>query len=87
MKNKLLLYKGYTAKDVKNGNKLDITYGENGKIRVIIPAHFNGEVNVGFVSPIYWRAAEIISVLAYIVLAFCLIKGKRRSQCAEQITN
>ena len=83
----LLLYKGYTAKDVKNGNKLDITYGENGKIRVIIPAHFNGEVNVGFVSPIYWRAAEIISVLAYIVLAFYLIKGKRRSQCAEQITN
>lgn len=57
----LLLYKGYRAYDTVSGSELQLTYGENNVVRVLLPAQYDGEVKVKFVSPISWRIGEIIT--------------------------
>lgn len=71
----LLYYKGYTAVD-ENGEKLPIAVGENGKVRVEIPAEFDGQVHVYFASPWYWRGAELVSVVT--VIGFALTERRNR---------
>lgn len=64
----LLLYKGYKAWDTETGEELSLTYGENYNIRVLVPAGYSGELIVKFVSPFYWRIAEVISAICYLAL-------------------
>ncbi len=65
----LLLYKGYRAYDADSGERLDITYNSNNQIRVLLPAFFTGKIEVEFVSPIYWRVAEAVSLIMLVSLA------------------
>lgn len=60
----LLLYKGYHARDVDSGAELEITHNPNNQVRVLLPASFSGTVDVRFVSPFYWRLAEVVSLAA-----------------------
>lgn len=71
----LLLYKGYQAINVDTGQKMQVCAGENNLVRVLIPAGFEGEINVNFRSPVYWRISELVSLAAVTVL---LIMGWRR---------
>ncbi|MCR4648821.1 MAG: hypothetical protein K5776_07060 [Lachnospiraceae bacterium] len=77
-----LNYKGYRAKDSK-GNNLKVVTGENNLVRVIIPGGFSDEISVKFVSPIYWRIAEIISLLSLAALIVYLIKENSRKRILE----
>ena len=63
----LLSYKGYRAKDGE-GRRLVVTDGTNHLLRVQVPAGFAGEIRVDFVSPLYWRISEIISLATLIGL-------------------
>ncbi|MCI9142146.1 MAG: hypothetical protein HFH87_05905 [Lachnospiraceae bacterium] len=77
----LLLYKGYRAVDTDTGQKMQVCAGENNVVRVLIPAGFEGEINVDFRSPIYWRIGEIVSLATVILL---LITGwKRKIHCID----
>ena len=67
----LLYYKGYRSFDSASGQPLECYDGENHFVSVRIPAGYEGTVVTRFVSPWYWRAAEIISLLSFIV--FCLL--------------
>lgn len=60
----LLLYKKYTARDIETGLSLEMVYNDNYELRVIVPAGYSGEILVQYQSPLYWRAAELVSVLA-----------------------
>jgi len=73
----LLFYKGYQARDTNSGESLMITQGENGKVRVTLPAGYAGAFSVSFVSPWYWRAAEIISLLCVLVLGASVLWRRR----------
>ena len=73
----LLFYKGYQARDTNSGESLMVTQGENGKVRVNLPAGYAGEFSVSFVSPWYWRAAEIISLLCVLVLGASVLWRRR----------
>lgn len=64
----ILLYKGYRAVNTDTGEEMDLCAGENNVIRVIIPAGFEGSLEVDFVSPVYWRISELISVLTAVML-------------------
>ena len=80
----LLLYKGYKALDTDKKTEMTIIEGENGLVRIIIPANYEGHIKVSFVSPVYWRVAEIFSLIAYLALfASCFKKG-RREKCKNQ---
>jgi len=72
----LLYYKGYRAVTSNHPGVLQTDRGDNGRVRVILPAGFTGNVMVSFVSPWYWRAAEGISLLGIFSAAIYLIYPK-----------
>ena len=75
-------YKGYQVKD-EAGKAYAITDGEENEITVQLPADFSGKLYVSFVEPIYWRIAEIISVISLITFVGFLIyihNGKKHDK-------
>lgn len=63
----LLYYKGYYAKS--GSGELPISYGENNRIKIQIPAGFQDSVQIGFSQPWYWVAAELVSLVFWLGVA------------------
>lgn len=61
-----LMYPGYTATAVDSKEKLAVTFGNNNVVRVILPSHFAGKIEVYFAGKWYWKVATMISVLSVI---------------------
>ncbi len=72
----LLHYYGYRA--YAEGVQLPVCKGDNNVVRVIIPAGFDAQVKVRFVSPWYWRVAEIVSYM--MLLSFLVVYVLRRRE-------
>lgn len=72
----LLLYKGYRAYNTDSGEALEITYNSNNQVRVLLPAFFSGNIEIKFVSPVYWRVAEAASLVMLVYLAVTLFRGR-----------
>jgi len=71
----MLCYKGYAARDAESGLKLQVEAGNNFAVRVIVPAGFEGRIEVDFEGMWYWRAAELFSLFSLIaVCAKSLLK-------------
>ena len=66
----LLFYKGYQSWDMDTGERFKVQAGENFCVRVCLPGEYSGTVRTAFVSPVYWRIAEGISVFF-----FCMLVG------------
>lgn len=77
----LLLYKGYRAVDAESGQKMQLTAGENNVIRVLIPANYEGSLKLNFVSPIYWRISEVITLITIMTLIVIGWKYRRKRAC------
>lgn len=75
----LLLYKGYNAYSPDHKQTLEITYGANNLVRVLLPAGFEGQIRVRFISPAYWRMAELLSLAALIGLIWRIRRHLFRS--------
>lgn len=75
----LLYYKGYRAYDINSGERLEVYDGTNHVVGVAVPAGYTGTIRVTFTSPWYWRVAEVVNLLAVIVLC---IAGSRRKGMA-----
>lgn len=68
----LLYYRGYQARDMKTGNALMVSDGENHVVRVEVPEGYQGNIYTSFYSPWYWRAAEAVTLLSWCgFLIFC----------------
>ena len=52
--------------------------GENHAVFVEVPAGYTGIISVEFVSPWYWRVAEIINVLGVIGILICYRRDKKK---------
>ena len=76
----LLYYYGYRAYDKASGQELTITTSDNFAVCVEVPAGYEGTVHVAFYSPWYWRVAEIVSVLSFVVLTVGVILEKKRER-------
>lgn len=72
----LFSYKGYQAVD-ENGREMELSDGENGVLRLTVPAGYEGTVEVDFVSPWYWRLSELISLLTAAGLAVGMFWKRR----------
>ena len=60
----LLNYKKYVAKDRSTGRYLEITNTPEHILQVVIPEKYEGEFEVYYTEPVYWRLSEILSVFA-----------------------
>ncbi len=69
----LLHYTGYRAYDTSSGEELEVMCGTNNVVRVLLPAGFEGEVEVKFVSPIHWRIGEGVTYLWYFSMAVLFV--------------
>ena len=70
-------YKGFVATDKTTGEKLDTTCDERHILTVLLPAGYQGTVQVCFRQPWYWRVAEIVSLAVLIALFVYGWKGYR----------
>lgn len=74
----MLLYKGYHAKDAATGEVFPVTVGENGHVRAILPAGYQGTVKVWYSGMWYWRVAEGITFLFWaFVIAGKIVQWKK----------
>lgn len=69
----LLAYDGYEAKDDK-GNKLSLSKNDNGVLMINIPAGFAGNVTIKYAGFWYWRVAEIISAVTFVIFLYSAVK-------------
>ncbi|MCD7836966.1 MAG: YfhO family protein [Lachnospiraceae bacterium] len=82
----LLYYKGYKAYDMESGDDLKCYSGENCVVTVEIPAGFDGDIIVKFVSPWYWHIGEAVTVATLIVMIFVCVLGRRsKAEEAESV--
>lgn len=76
----LLYYKGYKAVDKNTKEELDVFLGGNSVVTVKVPPLYKGEVYVSFVSPWYWRLAELTSFVTFVVFVVVYILRRKRSE-------
>lgn len=74
----ILMYKGYQAFDDTTGQRLEIGDGFNHKLRIGLPAQYEGTVCVDFVEPFYWRIAELVSLFTLAGLCAAAAWGRRK---------
>jgi len=80
----LLYYQGYDAVDKNTGEHLRVCAGTNGVVRVLIPAHYSGEIHVWFHEPLLWRVAEIVSVGTLLGLLVIFWIGKKKTEVPHE---
>lgn len=67
----MLLYKGYRAQDTETGERFEVQAGENQMVRVQLPEGYSGTLHVWYAGMWYWRAAELVSLVA-LTAVICL---------------
>ena len=60
-------YGHYYAVDEATGDAYALGTGENARITLNIPAGYTGTIVIAYHAPVYWRAFELVSLLALIV--------------------
>lgn len=83
----LLLYKGYRAMDAGTTEPLRLCAGENNVIRVLLPANYEGMLDVDFVPPRYWRVGEWISAATIAALAALFPRRAKKSKVGMECEN
>ena len=78
----LLYYGGYRAFD-ETGKALPVVSGDNHVVRVILPAGYTGGVTAGFVSPGYWRIAELISIFSTVGIVILWLRRRKYGRIPE----
>ena len=76
----LLHYYGYRAYAGEEKTQLSVCKGDNNVVRVVIPADFDAQITVKFVSPWYWRVAEAGSYMMLLSLLAIFIRHRKRGQ-------
>lgn len=74
----LLYYKGYAACDDTSGEKLEVGPGTNNQVKIVLQPGYKGSIELKFAEPMYWRIAEIISLVFIAGTAVCYIRKIRR---------
>ena len=70
----LFYYPCYKAKDEETGEVLPLTYGENARIRIVLPAGYQGRIMLKVSERKLWRIAELISVLSVLAAIWLIVK-------------
>lgn len=78
-----LPYRGYHCYDSGTGEELEVQLTVPGKVRVMVPAGYDGTLLVRFEEPWYWRASEAVSLVTLAVwLLWRAGKSKHRRLAA-----
>ncbi|MCI9297109.1 MAG: hypothetical protein HFI10_06650 [Lachnospiraceae bacterium] len=73
----LFYYPCYKAKDMDTNEKLALTYGENAKIRIILPPGYQGTIKLEVNERKLWKAADLLSIISILAFTGIWIQKKR----------
>ncbi len=76
----LFFYPCYRAKDIKTGEELNLTYGENAKIRIILPSEYQGRIKLEVNERRLWKMADIVSLISIVASIAILIKCEKNGK-------
>lgn len=76
-------YRGYQAKDMATGYGMSLWHDYQNVMMVILPADYSGEIAISFESPIYWRIAEVISLMIVIVGIVIYLRDVRKRKAEK----
>lgn len=77
----MFAYDNYIAQ-FSNGEKTVCETGENNRIRISIPAGYEGDVVITYQPPFLWTMCNLLSVLSLFSLLFCLFVQIRLNRTA-----
>ena len=72
-----LFYPYYHA--ASESGALPLEWGENNLINIVLPPNFNGKILLYFSPPWFWRVAEVLTILSFLLLVFAIFKIKQKS--------
>lgn len=75
----LLYYRDYKAY-ASDGTQMECVSSEEYYVRTIIPAGYSGEISVKFISPWYWRVAEVIGYISWILLIVYVVRRRKEAK-------
>ena len=75
----VVYYKGYGAY-TEDGDKLQTMQATDGRVMVVIPEGFSGELKMGFKEPFTWRIAELISLISIEAVILTFIRGRKAGE-------
>lgn len=59
--------------------ELALEVGENNLIKILLPSGFAGKILLYFSPPWFWRLAEVVSFLSFVLLIFAIVKIRQKS--------
>ena len=71
-------YKYYVCKAISSKERLDVSAGSNGMLRVTFPANFQDTILITFTEPWFWRLAEGMSLAAFLCCGIALFFMEHR---------
>lgn len=74
-----LPYRGYCCRDNATGAEFEVQLTVPGRVRVIVPAGYDGTLNVRFEEPWYWRVSEGVSLLTLAAWLFGRMRKRRET--------
>lgn len=76
----ILYYDGYQSWDLNTKEVIKTDAGDNVRVAVTLPANYRGTFEVKFISPWFWRAAEVVSLLSVICMLMYTAKKKYKGR-------
>ena len=73
----VVYYKGYVTVS-SSGQKPDTVQSSDGRVQVLIPQGFSGELKMGFREPSLWRFAELLSLISIETVILIFNRRKKR---------
>ena len=74
-------YPGYHVEDVDLQTEIEFNSGENARIKIEVPAGYDGMIRVYYSEPKLWRVFEIISIVSAAALAVILLRRRDSRSC------
>lgn len=73
-------YEGYQAISQDTNKRLEVVETEDKMIGVLVPEHYSGTIKVSFVEKWYWRLAELISLITWVMIIYGVYRSRRKGK-------
>ncbi len=74
----VLDYGNYHVHDINTGKEYPLETGDNSQIQISVEAGYEGVLEVSYIPPVRWRAAEIVSLIVTTFIIFIIVKERNR---------
>lgn len=74
----LLYYKGYEVEASGTEGEIKVGESDSGFLRITLPGGFSGKIMIDYFEQWYWRIAEIMSLVGFVIFGMYMIYRRRQ---------